>query len=145
MKKLTFLLLGLLTLAVTSCGSDSTKYSGQTCDILIQKYNKDGELTKKEMRQALDQLGGIIDEMDVEVSKIIEMSKKDKSKAKTMFEDMRNATLLKHYNGIQRIVYGYEKYLEEDAPKKLEEVKKKDDEINKKGEEMARSISWGVY
>lgn len=139
MKKITLFMACLLTLTLASCGSS---YNEEKCDDLIDKYNEDGELSKKEIGEALDQYDAIIDKLDNEYDKILKKANKDKDEAKDMADDLEGESLFEHYANLSNIINSLDNRdeIKGDNKKKLKDLEKKDKELGKKAKKIAKKL-----
>lgn len=101
MKKLTLLLIGLLTLSSTSCDSG---YSEKTCEEILTKYdnrhdrsNLTAKLTADDYAEAVSQCNAILDEMLPQLDKVISLAEGNDGEAVSLWQEMDGSTMSKHF------------------------------------------------
>ena len=95
MKKLTIIMLSLVALIATSCGSKSdeettgSKYNEKTCEDLCEKINDGMNLTDDDYAECIRQCSAILDDMNAQLEKIKSKAEAGDDKAIDMWEDLR--------------------------------------------------------
>ena len=84
MKKLTIIMLSLVALIATSCGS---KYNEKTCEDLCEKINDGKKLTEDDYAECIKQCTAIMDEMSDKLEDIKAKAENKDDEAIDMWED----------------------------------------------------------
>jgi lipoprotein len=84
MKKLTIIMLSLVALIATSCGSN---YNEKTCEDLCEKINDGKKLTEDDYAECIKQCSAIMDEMSDKLEDIKAKAENKDDEAIDMWED----------------------------------------------------------
>ena len=97
MKKLTIIMLSLVALIATSCGS---KYNEETCEDLCEKINDGKKLTEDDYAECIKQCTAILNDVKSRLEAIKAKADDKDDKAVDMWDDFKDDTedMLTHYN-----------------------------------------------
>jgi len=104
MKKLTIIMLSLVALIATSCGS---KYNEKTCEDLCVKINEGKNLTEDDYAECIKQCSAIIDNFKDQLENIKAKAEKEDDEAIDLWEDFDsdNEEMFEHlrtmYNALE--------------------------------------------
>ncbi len=96
MKKLTIIMLSLVALIATSCGS---KYNEKTCEDLCVKINEGKNLTEDDYAECIKQCSAIIDNFKDQLENIKAKAEKEDDEAIDLWDDFAtdNEEILEHF------------------------------------------------
>lgn len=126
MKKITFLLLSLLSLSLSSCGP---KYDEDKCDELIEKYNDKGNLGDKDIKLALEQYEATIDFAESQLELIEKKAKKKDDEAIDLYEELTESTEWDHMKALDEMLENSDP--KGDDKKKFSDLQHRGDKIEK--------------
>ena len=104
MKKLTIIMLSLVALIATSCGS---KYNEKTCEDLCVKINEGKNLTEDDYAECIKQCSAIFDKYSDQLENIIAKAEKEDDEAIDLWDDFDsdNEEMFEHlrtmYNALE--------------------------------------------